>query len=107
MDKSVEFSVKLSVSLNDDGLACVDHLRWDACHEGSDLKSQAEAYRTRHAHFPAVVLGDPVYGTRKNCLCLKSNGIRFAGKPLGRPRKVTEENREELKRLKAQRGVVQ
>jgi hypothetical protein len=34
---------------------------------------------------------------------LKSHGIRFAGKPLGRPRKVTEENREQLKRLKAQR----
>jgi len=34
---------------------------------------------------------------------LKNHGIRFAGKPLGRPRKVTATNREELKRLKAQR----
>ena len=28
---------------------------------------------------------------------------KFAGKPLGRPKKETEENKEELKRLKAQR----
>ena len=33
----------------------------------------------------------------------KGHGIRFAGKPLGRPKKVTEANQEELKQLKAQR----
>jgi IS5 family transposase len=77
----VEFGAKLSVSLTGDGVACVDHLRWDAFHEGGDLKSQVEAYRRY----------------------LKGHGIRFSGKPLGRPKKVTEANREELKRLKAQR----
>ena len=53
--------------------------------------------------YPEAVLGDPIYGTRANRSYLKNHGIRFAGKPLGRPRKVTEANREELKRLKAQR----
>jgi hypothetical protein len=48
-------------------------------------------------------LGDPIYGTRDNRGHLKRLGIRFAGKPLGRPRQVTEANREELKRLKTQR----
>jgi IS5 family transposase len=99
----VEFGAKLSVSLNGDGIACVDHLRWDAFHEGGDLKSQVESYRLRHGHYPEVVLGDPVYGTQENRRYLKDRGIRFAGKPLGRPRKETEANREELKRLKAQR----
>lgn len=103
LDKPVEFGAKLSASLNGDGIACVDHLRWDAFHEGGDLKSQVEAYRARHGHYPEAVLGDPVYGTRENRRYLKSLGIRFAGKPLGRPAKVTESNREELKRLKAQR----
>jgi hypothetical protein len=102
-DRPVEFGAKLSVSLNGDGVACVDHLRWDAFHEGGDLKSQVEAYRLRQGHYPQVVLGDPVYGTQENRRYLKSRGIRFAGKPLGRPRKVTEANRKELKRLKAQR----
>jgi IS5 family transposase len=102
-DRPVEFGAKLSVSLNGDGVACVDHLRWDAFHEGGDLKSQVEAYCAHHGHYPQVVLGDPVYGTQENRRYLKSRGIRFAGKPLGRPRKVTGANREELKRLKAQR----
>ena len=103
LDKPVEFGAKLSVSLNGDGVACVDHLRWDAFHEGGDLKSQVEAYRARHGYYPEAVLGDPVYGTQANRRYLKGHGIRFAGKPLGRPKKVTEANREELKRLKAQR----
>jgi hypothetical protein len=30
---------------------------------------------------------------------------RFAGKPLGRPKKVTEDNQEALKQLKAQRRI--
>jgi hypothetical protein len=102
-DRPVEFGAKLSVSLNADGVACVDHLRWDAFHEGGDLQSQVEAYRARHGHYPEVVLGDPVYGTQANRRYLKGRGIRFAGKPLGRPKTVTEANREELKRLKAQR----
>lgn len=103
LDKPVEFGAKLSVSLTGDGVACVDHLRWDAFHEGGDLKSQVEAYRARHGYYPEAVLGDPVYGTQANRRYLKGRGIRFAGKPLGRPKKVTEANREELKRLKAQR----
>jgi len=55
---------------------------------------------------PVVVvplLGDPAYGTQANRRYLKGHGIRFAGKPLGRPKNMTEANREELKRLKAQR----
>jgi hypothetical protein len=102
-DKPVEFGAKLSVSLNGEGIACVDHLRWDAFHEGLDLPSQVEAYRQRQGYYPEVVLGDPIYGTRDNRNYLKKRGIRFAGKPLGRPRKVTEENEAELKKAKAQR----
>ncbi len=102
-NKAVEFGAKLSVSLDGEGLARVDHLRWDAFHEGLDLPAQVEAYRRRHGHYPEVVLGDPLYGTRENRRYLNKRGIRFAGKPLGRPKKLTEENLEELKRLKAQR----
>jgi len=102
-DKAVEFGSKLSVSLDGEGLARVDHLRWDAFHEGHDLPAQVEAYRRRCGHYPKVVLADPLYGTRANRHYLKARGIRFAGKSLGRPKKVSDDNREELKRLKAQR----
>ena len=103
LDKPVEFGAKLSVSLNAEGIACVDHLRWDAFHEGHDLASQVEAYRSRHGHYPEVVLGDPLYGTRENRRYLKGRGIRFAGKPLGRPKTVTEANQEALREERAQR----
>ncbi len=102
-NKPVEFGAKLSVSLDGDGFARVDHLRWDAFHEGLDLKSQIEAYHERTGHYPEKVLADPLYGTRENRRYLKQKGIHFAGKPLGRPKTVTEENREEMKQLKAQR----
>jgi hypothetical protein len=102
-DKPVEFGAKLSVSLTGDGLAHVDHLRWDAFHEGLDLVAQVEAYLERYGHFPERVLADPLYGTRANRDYLKQRGIRFAGKPLGRPKQVTDENREQLKQAKGQR----
>ena len=103
LNKPVEFGAKLSVSLTNTGLASVDHLRWDAFHEGHDLKSQVESYRKRLGHYPESVLADPLYGTRDNRKYLKEKGIRFAGKPLGRPKKETDANRAELKQQKAQR----
>jgi len=103
LNKPVEFGAKLSVSLTNTGLAHIDHLRWDAFHEGKDLESQVEAYRKRQGHYPESVLADPLYGTRINRKYLKEKGIRFAGKPLGRPKKATDANQAELKQQKAQR----
>ncbi|TNC79336.1 MAG: IS5 family transposase [Oleiphilus sp.] len=103
VDKPTEFGAKLSVSLTGDGVARVDHLRWDAFHEGLDLPSQVETYRNHHGHYPEVVLGDTIYGSRDNRKYLKDRGIRFAGKPLGRPKKITEENQEALKHEAAKR----
>jgi hypothetical protein len=103
VDKPTEFGAKLSASLNADGLACVDHLSWDAYHEGNELKRQVERYRERHGRYPEVVIADQVYGTRANRQYLKQRHIRFAGKPLGRPKKVTEQNKAQLNDEKKQR----
>jgi hypothetical protein len=103
LNKPVEFGAKLSVSLTGDGLAQVDFLRWDAFHEGLDLPAQVEAYRDQYGHYPERVLADPLYGTRANRDYLKQRGIHFAGKPLGRPKRETDENREQLKQLKTER----
>ena len=62
-----------------------------------------QAGRDHHGFYPEVVLGDTIYGSRDNRHYLKERGIRFAGKPLGRPKTVTEENQAELKRLAAKR----
>ncbi len=102
LNKAVEFGAKLSVSLTGQGLAKVDHIRWNAFNEGTDLETQVEAYRQRYGYYPEVVVTDPIYGAHKNRAYLKDKGIRYAGKPLGRPKKVTEQNRDQLKRDKQQ-----
>jgi len=102
-NKAVEFGAKLSVSLDGKGLARVDRLSYDAFNEGGDLKRQVEQYRERYGFYPEKVLADPLYGSRENRAYLKDKGIHYAGKPLGRPKKKTEENQAELKKLKAQR----
>ena len=103
VDKPTEFGAKFSVNLNGDGLASVDHLSWEAYHEGNVLEAQVERYRERHGHYPEVVIADQIYGTRSNRRYLKERHIRFAGKPLGRPKKVTEENKAQLQEEKRQR----
>ncbi len=101
--RSVEFGSKMSVSLTDSGLAKVDHFSFDAFHEGADLKGQVEQYYERYGVYPQRVIADTIYGSRENRRYLKGKGIVFSGKPLGRPKKEAEENREALKREKKQR----
>ena len=48
---------------------------------------QVEKYKERNGKYPATVLADTIYGTRENRDWLKEKGIRFGGKPLGRPSK--------------------
>ena len=98
----VEFGAKISVSLVD-GVARIDNLSWDAFNEGQDLQAQVENYKSRYGCYPEVVLADGIYGTRVNRKFLKEEGIRFGGKPLGRPKKQTALNAEEIKKAKAQR----
>jgi transposase, IS5 family len=98
----VEFGAKISVSLVE-GVARVDNLSWDAFNEGQDLEAQVENYKSRYGCYPEVVLADGIYGTRENRKFLKAKGIRFGGKPLGRPKIQTELNAEEIKKARAQR----
>lgn len=98
----VEFDSKISVSLVD-GIAKIDHLDWAAFNEGHDLQAQVESYKSRYGYYPEVVLADGIYGTRENRSHLKKKGIRFGGKPLGRPRKQTGLNAEEIKKARSQR----
>ena len=103
--KPVEFGAKLSVSLNGQGLARVDYLRWDAFHEGLDLQSQVEDYRRRYRYYPQKVLADPIYWHPCQSALSQEQRHPFCRQTtVGRPNKVTaESNRQELQRLKAQR----
>jgi hypothetical protein len=99
--KAVEFGSKISVSMVDK-LAFVDRLSWDAFNESADLIAQVEAYKKRFGFYPEAVHADGIYGTRDNRKWLKDHGIRFAGKALGRPKKATADNKEEISQIKRQ-----
>ena len=99
--KKVEFGAKLSVSCVK-GFIYLDRLSWDAFNEGGDLAMQTEAFHARHGHYPASIHADKIYRTRANRAYCKEKGIRLSGPALGRPRKQTPENKEELQALKEQ-----
>jgi len=80
----VEFGSKLGVSLQN-GFARINTLSWDAYNESTELQMQVEKYKEANGYYPEVVITDKIYGTRENRNWLKERGIRFSGKPLGRP----------------------
>ncbi len=98
---AVEFGAKISVS-NVDGFMYLDRLEWESYHEGEDLILQAEAYKNRFGFWPKSIHADKAYGTQANRKWCKENGIKLSGPQLGRPKKITDENREELLEKKRQ-----
>jgi hypothetical protein len=100
--KNVEFGAKISLSLVD-GFCFIDHLSWESFNESKDLISQIEKYKERFGYYPESVHADKIYQTRENRTFCKEHGIRITGKPLGRPAKRTEENKEKLEEERLQR----
>ena len=98
----VEFGAKISLSLSD-GFCYIDHLSWENFNEAKDLKSQIEYYRKRNGYYPESVHADKIYQNRENRQYCKEHGIRMSGKPLGRPSKITDENKDKLKKERQQR----
>ena len=94
--RNVEFGAKISAGVVD-GHGFLDRLSWDAYHEAADLPIQVEQFKERFGFYPEAVITDGIYGTRENRLWLDEKNIRFSGKPLGRPPKVTPENQEQFK----------
>jgi len=80
----VEFGAKLGVSIQN-GFARINTLSWEAYNEGTDLKEQVQAYRNLNGYYPKTVIADKIYGNRENRQWLKELGIRYSGKPLGKP----------------------
>jgi hypothetical protein len=97
----VEFGAKVSLSLID-GFSFVDRIDWDNYNESGDLIGQIKNYYKRFGFYPESVHADHIYRNRENRQYCKSYGIRLSGLPLGRPKKVTAENAEQLKRDKQQ-----
>ena len=92
---NVEFGAKVSVSLID-GFSFVDRISWDNYNESSDLIRQIENYHEHFGFYPESVHADKIYRNHDNRRYCKKYGIRLSGPPLGRPKKVTTENAEQL-----------
>ena len=97
----VEFGAKLGVSIQN-GYARINTLSWEAYNEGTDLKKQVEAYKKLNGFYPEVVITDKIYGTRENRQWLKDLGIRYSGKPLGRPSAQSQTQYRKRKQKKEQ-----
>jgi len=95
----VEFGAKISVSLVN-GFSFVDRMSWENYNESGDLQSQVENDRNRFGYYPESVHADQIYRTRENRRFCQAHGVRLSGIPLGRPKKMTAENAEILKREK-------
>ena len=101
-NKDVEFGAKISISSQKEGYVSLDKISWDAYNESGDLAEQIEAYKNRFGYYPSSVHADAIYRTRANRRYCKQRGIRLSGKPLGRPRKVTADNQQQLSAERAQ-----
>lgn len=99
---NTEFGAKIGASMVD-GYAVPETISWDAYNESQDMIMHVGNYYDRFGYYPEAVIADNIYGSKKNREYLKSHGIRFSGKPLGRPKKITEENKEEIQKERKRR----
>ena len=80
----VEFGAKVEMSVVD-GYLRIEDLRWSAFNESTTLIDSVEAYRKAYGHYPARVLADTIFRTRKNLKFCKRHGIHLNGPKLGKP----------------------
>ncbi len=85
-----------------DGFSYVDKIGWDNYNESTDLIAQIKEYLRRYGYYPESVHVDQIYRNRENRRYCKKHGIRLSGTPLGRPKKLTSENIEEIESQKQQ-----
>ena len=93
----VEFGAKLDLSVDENGMARVEKLSFDAYNESEVLKTAVENYKKRTGHYPERVLVDQIYRNRTNLNFCKSKGIRLSGKKLGRPKCQETDKKTEYK----------
>lgn len=91
----VEFGAKLDLSIDENGMARVEKLSFDAYNESEVLKTAVENYKKRTGHYPERVLVDQIYRNRTNLNFCNEHGIRISGKKLGRPKQQTTDKKTE------------
>lgn len=101
-----EFGSKQLVMLKD-GYTHVHTISWDNFNEGTQLKQCAEAYKEIYGCYPEKISADAIFGNRANREFLNEKGIRFVGKQLGRPSKMTRAEKRKLQKEMAGRNAIE
>ena len=83
----VEFGAKLDLSIDENGMARLEKLSFDAYNESDVLIGAIERYRERTSRYHERALADKIYRNRDNLAYCKLHGIRLSGPRLGRPKK--------------------
>lgn len=91
----VEFGAKLDLSIDENGIARLEKLSFDAYNESDVLITAVENYKSRTGHYPERVLVDQIYRNRTNRAFCSEHGIRISGPALGRPRKDKVDKKQE------------
>ncbi len=101
-----EFGSKQLVMLKD-GYTHVQTISWDNFNEGTRLKESVEAYKEIYGCYPEKVSADAIFGNKANKEYLKEKAIRFVGKQLGRPPKISNAEKRKLQKEMAGRNEIE
>jgi transposase, IS4 family len=104
-----EFGAKIDMSVDENGMARLEKMSFDAYNESDVLIGAIQRYYERWNHYPERVLVDQIYRNRKNLAFCKEHGIRVSGPTLGRPKKdpaadIRTEYQDAVDRIEVERG---
>ena len=104
-----EFGAKIDMSIDENGMARLEKMSFDAYNESDVLIGALQRYYERWNHYPARALVDQIYRNRKNLAFCKEHGIRLSGPALGRPKKdpsldLKTEYQDAVDRIEVERG---
>ena len=89
----VEFGAKFDISVDEQGINRIEKISFDPYNEQDTLISAIEHFYKRRGYYPERILVDKIYRNRRNRQYCKDRGIRVSGPALGRPAKLSKEEK--------------
>ena len=83
-----EFGAKIDMSIDENGMARLEKMSFDAYNESDVLIGAIERYYERWKHYPEKVLVDQIYRTRKNLAFAKNMASDYPVLHLAVPGKI-------------------
>lgn len=101
-----EFGAKLN-AIEFDGYVLLEYLDYENYNESGRLEFAVEHYRKLLGYYPAGILVDRIYLTRKNRAWLKEKGIAHYGPALGRPSGMSAAKKSFRKKVQDKRSEIE